>query len=154
MPQALLTRSQFVLIVAGMWGVADDLRLTVVMGLRAGLALCRGMRRSLTEDEQNRVANAIVRHLETNNYRIEPGQPIGGHGTNLMPPKSDRCIAPGCVAAPVPSGRGFRRARGLPHHMAGVRRSTISRQSSRQRFPKKRCALRRGDCGPKFGTLD
>jgi hypothetical protein len=35
-----------------MWGKADDLRLGVVMGLRKGLKLIRGMRRSLTEDEQ------------------------------------------------------------------------------------------------------
>jgi hypothetical protein len=36
------------------------------MGLRTGLALCYGLRRSLTGDEQHKVADAIVTHLETN----------------------------------------------------------------------------------------
>jgi len=36
-----------------MWTKADDLRLSVLMGLRKGLKLCRGMRRALTEDERN-----------------------------------------------------------------------------------------------------
>ena len=31
-----------------------------MMGLRKGLSLIRGMRRSLTEDEQHKVADAIV----------------------------------------------------------------------------------------------
>ena len=44
----------------GMWSKADDLRLSVVMGLRKGLSLIRGMRRSLTEDEQHKVATAVV----------------------------------------------------------------------------------------------
>jgi hypothetical protein len=34
------------------------------MGLRKGLRLVRGMRRSLTEDEQHKIAGAIVEHLE------------------------------------------------------------------------------------------
>ena len=44
------------------------------------------MRRSLTEDEQNKVADAIV-NLQSSNWKIEQGPPLGGHGTNLMPPK-------------------------------------------------------------------
>jgi hypothetical protein len=47
-----------------MWGKADDLRLTVVMGLRKGLKLVRGMRRSLSDDDQHKPASAIVEHLE------------------------------------------------------------------------------------------
>jgi len=35
-----------------MSGKADELRLSVLMGLRRGLSLIRGMRRSLTEDDQ------------------------------------------------------------------------------------------------------
>ena len=42
-----------------MWGRVKSLRFDVMMGLRKGLALIRGMRRSLTEDEQQRVAGAM-----------------------------------------------------------------------------------------------
>jgi hypothetical protein len=34
-----------------MWGKADELRLSVLMGLRKGLSLIRGMRCSLSEDD-------------------------------------------------------------------------------------------------------
>jgi hypothetical protein len=67
-----------------MWTKAQDLRLSVVMGLRKGLSLVRGMRRSLTEDEQHKVADAIVEHLEHNNWKIEQGPPPEGHGQHLM----------------------------------------------------------------------
>jgi hypothetical protein len=67
-----------------MWTKIDDLRLTVMMGLRKGLSLVRGMRRSLSEDEQHKVADAIVEHLEQCNWKIEQSEPIGGHGPNLM----------------------------------------------------------------------
>jgi hypothetical protein len=70
-----------------MWTRADDLRLSVVMGLRAGLKSVRGMRRSLTEDEQHKVASAIVHHLESTNRKIEKGPPAEGHGQYLIPPK-------------------------------------------------------------------
>jgi hypothetical protein len=71
------------------WTEDDSLRLIVVMGLRAGLKLCRGMRRSLTEDEQNKVAAAIVAELKRNNWKIALGAPLEGHGQHLRPPKSD-----------------------------------------------------------------
>src|SRR6516164_11674277 len=45
------------------WTEQDSLRLSVVMGLRKGLCLCRGMRRALTEDEQNKIAREIIKHL-------------------------------------------------------------------------------------------
>jgi hypothetical protein len=45
------------------------------------------MRRSLTEEEQHKVADAIVKHLESSNYKIVQGPPLQGHGTSLMPPK-------------------------------------------------------------------
>jgi hypothetical protein len=67
-----------------MWTRTQDLRLSVVMGLRKGLRLVRGMRRSLTEDEQHKVADAIVEHLEQSNWKIEQGQPGEGHGQYLM----------------------------------------------------------------------
>jgi hypothetical protein len=67
-----------------MWAKADELRLSVLMGLRRGLRLVRGMRRSLTEDEQHRIAGAIVEHLEESNSKIEHG-PVGkGPGPGLM----------------------------------------------------------------------
>jgi hypothetical protein len=47
-----------------MWSKADDLRLTIVMGLRKGLSLIRGMRRVLSEDDQRKVADAIAEHLQ------------------------------------------------------------------------------------------
>jgi hypothetical protein len=62
-----------------MWGKADDLRPTVLMGLRRGLSLCRGMRRALTDDEQHKVAAAIVEHLELHNWKIEQGPVREGH---------------------------------------------------------------------------
>jgi hypothetical protein len=68
-----------------MWTRADELRLSVVMGLRAGLSLIRGMRRSLTEEEQDKVADAIVKHLESTNWKIEQGPPIEGHGQRILP---------------------------------------------------------------------
>jgi hypothetical protein len=40
-------------------------------GRAAGLSLVRGMRRSLTEDEQGNV----VEHLESRNWKIEHGPP-------------------------------------------------------------------------------
>jgi hypothetical protein len=54
-----------------MCGKAEELRLSVVMGLRKGLKLIRGMKRSLSEDEQHKIAGAIVEHLEQSNWKIE-----------------------------------------------------------------------------------
>jgi hypothetical protein len=67
-----------------MWGKADELRLSGLMGLRKGLSLVRGMRRSLTEDEQHKIAGAIVEHLEQSNWKIEQGPSREGHGPHLM----------------------------------------------------------------------
>jgi hypothetical protein len=41
------------------------------------------LRRSLTEDEQRKVATAIVEHLESTNWKIEQAV-REGHGPNLM----------------------------------------------------------------------
>jgi hypothetical protein len=71
-----------------MWTTADSLRLCVKMGLRKGLALIRGMRRSLTDEEQDRVVGEIVSHLELSNWKIEQGPVTRGHGSNLMPPSA------------------------------------------------------------------
>jgi hypothetical protein len=67
-----------------MWGKADELRLSVVMGLRRGLTLIRGMRRSLSEEEQHKIAGAIVEHLEQHNWKIEQDPEREGHGPHLM----------------------------------------------------------------------
>jgi hypothetical protein len=55
------------------------------MGLRKGLTRIRGMRRALTDDEQDTIAKEIVEHLELSNWKIEAGPPIVGHGPGLMP---------------------------------------------------------------------
>jgi hypothetical protein len=68
-----------------MWTKTDDLRLTISMGLRKGLSLIRGMRRSLTEEEQHKIAGAIVEQLEDQHWKIEHGPPGEGHGPYLMP---------------------------------------------------------------------
>jgi hypothetical protein len=44
----------------------------------------RGVRRSLTEDEQHKLADAVVEHLEPNNWKIDKGEPVGRHRPNLM----------------------------------------------------------------------
>jgi hypothetical protein len=49
-------------------------RLAVVMGLRKGLKLIRGMRRSLSEDDRRKIASTILEHVEQNNWKIEQGQ--------------------------------------------------------------------------------
>ena len=67
------------------WTIRDDLRLTIRMGLTRGLRLVHGMRRKLTEEERNRVAEAIVDQVLRSNYKIEAGDPIEGHGPNLTP---------------------------------------------------------------------
>jgi len=61
----------------------DSLRLSVVMGLRKGLSLCRGMRRSLTEDQQNTVVIEIIKQLELSNYKIVQGPPLQGGASHL-----------------------------------------------------------------------
>ena len=66
-----------------MWSKRETLQFTIKLGLRKGLALIRGMRRSLTDDEQDRVADTIVKHLELSNWKIEEGSPQPGHGSNI-----------------------------------------------------------------------
>ena len=66
-----------------MWSKADDLPLSVVMGLRKGLSLIRGMRRSLTEDEQHKVATAVVEHLEE--HHLEDRTRSNARGTWAKP---------------------------------------------------------------------
>jgi hypothetical protein len=49
-----------------------------LVGLRSGLKLCRGMRLTLTEDEQGKVARIIVEEIASQNCRIERGTPATG----------------------------------------------------------------------------
>jgi hypothetical protein len=93
------------------------------MGLRKGLRLVRGMRRSLTEDEQHKIAGAIVEHLE------------GRAGAD----------ARGTWSAPHVQVKGRSPSRGPPlvpsvwrssrHHLVGAPRSRTSRDGARQRSP-------------------
>jgi hypothetical protein len=62
------------------WTEDDSIVLSIVMGLRQGLRLCHGMRRQLTEDEQHKVARAILAQMRLSNYKIEKGPPLAGHG--------------------------------------------------------------------------
>jgi len=43
-----------------------------------------GLGRSLTEDDQRKIAGAIVEHLEQSNWKIEHGPAREGHGPGLM----------------------------------------------------------------------
>jgi hypothetical protein len=47
----------------------------VRMGLRKGLSLIRGMRKELSQEQQERIAETIVHELETTNWKIEQGPP-------------------------------------------------------------------------------
>jgi hypothetical protein len=69
------------------WTRDDHLRFSIVMGLRDGLRLIRGMRRALSEDDQNKIADAIAKHLLSHNWKIERGPGLEGHGQYLIPPR-------------------------------------------------------------------
>jgi hypothetical protein len=63
-----------------MWTRTEHLQFSVMMGLRDGLKSIRGMRRALTEDEQHKIAEKIVAHLESTNWKIEKDRPSKGRG--------------------------------------------------------------------------
>ena len=63
-----------------------QLAFDIMMGLRKGLKLVRGMRRSMTEEEQQRVSSAIADHLELSNWNIERGPPSQGEASLYRPP--------------------------------------------------------------------
>jgi hypothetical protein len=65
------------------WTITRELVLSIVIGLRKGLGLCRGMRRSLTEEQQFRVAEEIAAQLKLSNYQVEKGPRLEGHGVML-----------------------------------------------------------------------
>jgi hypothetical protein len=61
-----------------MWTTRELFQFSVKLGLRKGLKLIRGARRSFTDDEQDKIAEAIVEDLTRSNWRIEQGSPAGG----------------------------------------------------------------------------
>jgi hypothetical protein len=69
-----------------MWTRTEHLQFSVMMGLRDGLKSIRGMRRALTEDEQHKIAEKIVAHLESTNWKIEKGPPFEGQGRSRLSP--------------------------------------------------------------------
>ena len=71
-----------------MWSKTENLRFSVMLGLRKGLALIRGARRTFTEEEQKKIAAAIVDYLERSNWRFEQGPALQGHGQQIAPPRS------------------------------------------------------------------
>ncbi len=72
-----------------MWTKTQELAFDIMMGLRKGLRLVRGMRRTLSEEEQQRVSAKIAEHLELANWQIEKGAPSQGAGP-LYRPSDDR----------------------------------------------------------------
>jgi len=66
------------------WTEKDNLRLSVVMGLRKGLSLIRGMRGRLTHDQQKLVADEIIKHLEQSNWTITKGPPLDDDGASNL----------------------------------------------------------------------
>jgi hypothetical protein len=70
-----------------MWTKTQELAFDIMMGLRKGLKLVRGMRRSMTEEEQQRVSGAIAEHLELANWKIERGPPSQGSARLYRPPE-------------------------------------------------------------------
>ena len=71
------------------WSTADEFRFAFRMGLQKGLSLVRGMRRSLTEEEQKRVAGEIAAELQ-HGWKIEPTPPqVGGGYSHFAKKKTD-----------------------------------------------------------------
>ena len=61
----------------------QSLQLSVVMGLRKGLARIRGMKRSLTEEDQRKIAEEIIKELETSYWKIALGPSLKGGASHL-----------------------------------------------------------------------
>jgi hypothetical protein len=57
------------------WTSDEELQQSIRSGIREGFDLIRGTRRSLTEDQERVVADAVVKHLERGDWRIERGAP-------------------------------------------------------------------------------
>ena len=53
-----------------MWSKRHEFQLSVKLGLRRGLSLIRGMRRAFTDEEQDKIAGAIVEQVEFSNGEL------------------------------------------------------------------------------------
>jgi hypothetical protein len=62
-----------------MWSKRQHFQFSVMLGLRKGLRLIRAAKRTFTEDEQEKIAGAIVEHLEHSNWKVEQGPEPQGH---------------------------------------------------------------------------
>jgi hypothetical protein len=54
------------------------------MALRSALTILHGMRKSLTDEQQDRVAEMMVEDLRRQNWKIEKGPEAPGHGPQIM----------------------------------------------------------------------
>jgi hypothetical protein len=59
------------------WTSDEELQQSIRMGIREGFDLARGTRGSLSEDQERVIADAVVKHLEKGDWRIERG-PLPG----------------------------------------------------------------------------
>ena len=60
------------------WAHDEELQLTIRRGVREGFDLVRGTRGSLTEDQERVIADAVVKHFERGDWRVERGPPSEG----------------------------------------------------------------------------
>jgi hypothetical protein len=60
------------------WANDEALQVCLRRGIREGYDLIRGTRRSLTEDQERIIADAIMKHLEQGNWSVERGPPSEG----------------------------------------------------------------------------
>jgi hypothetical protein len=60
------------------WTNDEELQLSIRMGIREGFDLVRGRRGSLSEDQERVIADAVVKHLERCDWRVERGPPSEG----------------------------------------------------------------------------
>ena len=57
----------------------QDLVFSFKMALRSALSVIRGMRKTLTDEQQDRVAEMMVEDLRRQNWKIEKGPMPKGH---------------------------------------------------------------------------
>jgi hypothetical protein len=87
------------------WTIRDDLRLAIKMGLLKGLRRIRGLRRLLTDEEQNRIADAIADQLAMANLEVSAGKSLSGHGRSSAGRAHESGGKNSAAANPGDSGR-------------------------------------------------
>jgi hypothetical protein len=60
------------------WTNDEELQPSIRRGIREGFDLVRGTRGSLCEDQERVIADAVVKHLEKGDWRVERGPPAEG----------------------------------------------------------------------------